>query len=66
MKKFEYKTIQVHDKGFWETKIDYTGLTEHLNKLGAEGWELVTSLDINWNQGGTKEVVLLLKRERAN
>ena len=63
MKKFEYMMLKADDEGFWVAKINYQSLTDKLNYLGAQGWELVTSLDVNREQGSTKEVVLLLKRE---
>ena len=33
-----------------------------LNGMGADGWELVSTFDQNWYQGGTKNAILILKR----
>jgi hypothetical protein len=61
-KKVEYKFLKTKDKGWFTVSINFDELEDKLNQLGQEGWDVVTSLDINAGQGGTKEVVLLLKR----
>lgn len=63
MKKFEYKTLKTREKGFWSNKVDTDELGLYLNKLGFEGWELVSSVETNTYQGGTNEIILIFKRE---
>lgn len=63
MKKFEYKTLKTREKGFWSSKVDADELEAYLNKLGREGWELVSSFETNTYQGSTNEIVLIFKRE---
>ena len=43
-------------------KIDAQKLTDRLNQLGGEGWELVSIFDTNMLQGKTRDVFALLKR----
>jgi len=43
-------------------KLDGKKLNDHLNRLGKEGWELVSTFDTNFTQGGTRDVVAVLKR----
>jgi hypothetical protein len=43
-------------------KLDGERFNNHLNGLGAEGWELVSVFDTNFIQGGTRDVVAVLKR----
>jgi hypothetical protein len=40
-KKFEYKTIVIEPKGFWNSKYDTNEIDQELNNLGMIGWELV-------------------------
>jgi Domain of unknown function (DUF4177) len=61
MKKFEYKTLKTREKGFWSGKIDTNELELYLNKMGFEGWELVSAVETNTYQGGTNEIVFVLK-----
>jgi hypothetical protein len=61
-KKVEYKFLRTKDEGWFTVSINFDEMERKLNRLGQEGWDVVTSLDINSGQGGTKEVVLLLKR----
>jgi hypothetical protein len=37
MQKWEYTCVSIP-----EPNLDYTELVEHLNKLGLEGWELIS------------------------
>jgi len=46
MKRFEYKTVKVEPKGFWQTKLDPEELDKILNALGQEGWKLVGMQDL--------------------
>ena len=37
-------------------------LTDKLNELGSQGWELVDIFDTNMRQGQTRDVVAVMKR----
>lgn len=63
MKRFEYKTLKTKEKGFWSGKLDTEELELYLNKLGFEGWEMVSSVETNTYQGGTNEIIFVFKRE---
>ncbi|GAB3021032.1 DUF4177 domain-containing protein [Spirosoma pulveris] len=66
MKKFEYLVLDVASTGFWSNKIDTQELTDTLNQLGSEGWELTSMVDVNQQQGATKGLLVTLKRELTN
>jgi hypothetical protein len=59
---FEYKILKSADEGWFSVHFDWNKVQKSLNDLGKEGWELVSTLDINAAQGYSKEVVFLLKR----
>ncbi len=65
MKKWEYRIIDSKDvpsRGILKGK-SREAIEEHLNKLGAEGWEVV-NLDALEFQGGHLSFLGLAKRER--
>lgn len=43
-------------------KVDGEKLAAELNRLGREGWELVSAFDTNMSYGQTRDVVLILKK----
>ena len=64
--KWEYVTVMFEASGwFLGGKLDGGKFNERLNGLGQEGWELVSVFDTNMNQGGTRDVVAVLKRPLA-
>jgi len=65
MKRFEYYVLDVATGGFWSGggKIDAQELTNKLNELGRQGWELASSVDLNMAQGQSRSVLIMLKRE---
>ena len=63
MKKYEYKIIKTIEQGFWDPKLDNKAVEDELNRMGAEGWELVSVMDTSGYQGQTKEIVMFFKRE---
>lgn len=65
MKKFEYRILDVPVGGFWGGKIESQDLLEKLNELGAEGWEIASSLSTNKAEGQTQSAYIILKRELA-
>ena len=63
MMKWEYRTLVLPATGFLlGGKIDAEKLTNRLNELGDEGWELVSVFDTNMLEGKTRDVFALLKR----
>ena len=46
-------------------KIDAQKLTDRLNQLGNESWELVSVFDTNMLDGQTRDVFAVLKRPVA-
>jgi len=60
MKKFEYKLIDTKS-GFF-SGFDYKQLNEHLNQLGALGWEMVTMVSVT-AAGSSTSFLITLKRE---
>lgn len=60
--KWEYMMVSVAAGGFCGGKIDGQELTERLNELGRQCWELVSIFDTNFGQGGTRDVIAVLKR----
>lgn len=62
MQKFEYKVLEVVPKGWWKRHIDYQELTDKLNELGREGWEVATFTHLNFYEGARSNCTLILKR----
>ena len=49
MKKWEYKSMFLKGTGFMGHKVNATELDGLLNSLGAEGWELVSTIEKGQN-----------------
>ena len=61
--RWEYMTLLLPASGFvLGGKIDAQKLTDRLNQLGSEGWELVFVFDTNMLEGKTRDVIAVLKR----
>jgi hypothetical protein len=61
--KWEYMTVMFAATGFWLGGIlDGKAFNDELNKLGEQGWELVSVFDTNMADGKTRDVVAVLKR----
>ncbi len=61
--KWEYMTLVFAATGFfYGGKLDGEKLTDRLNELGQEGWELVSVFDTNMLHGQTRDVFAILKR----
>jgi hypothetical protein len=59
MKKFEYKTVSITKAGLFKQKVNHD---EELNKMGQEGWEIVT-VYTPVSAGTSTEISYLFKRE---
>ena len=61
--KWEYMTVLANATGgFLGGKFSAQAMTDNLNRLGLEGWELVSAFDTNMLHGQSRDVVLILKR----
>ncbi len=60
---WEYKTVKYKPGGMMGGKVDEYEFEEQLNRLGYEGWELVSCFDTNSTHGQTREVIAVFKRE---
>ena len=61
--KWEYTTVMFQaSRWFFSGELDGEKFNERLNRLGEEGWELVNVFGTNLTDGGTKDVVAVLKR----
>jgi hypothetical protein len=61
---WEYHTLKVLPGGFFGGKVDEDELLASLNRMGAAGWELVSAFDTSYGQGTSREILLILKRQR--
>ena len=61
---WDYQTMKYEPGGLLGGKVDYSRLTAELNKMGADGWELVSAFDTNYSEGATREIVMIFKRAR--
>lgn len=59
---WEYQTVKLDVAGTWGANFDLDQTQEFTNRLGSQGWELVSSVAINEGGGYTKEVVFIFKR----
>lgn len=64
MDKWEYKSIKFETKGFFSTILEIEDFNFKLNKLGNEGWELVSCIPIGGSDGQTLEVTAVFKRKK--
>jgi hypothetical protein len=62
--KWNYKVIKLDASGFWLSQghVDEKALQAEMNRLGAQGWELVSTFDTNLGGGGTRDVVAVFKQ----
>jgi hypothetical protein len=62
MKRWEYKIINVRSENY---SMD-PRRAEELNRLGDEGWELVSITSINFKTGATDHIGMVFKREKES
>lgn len=64
---WEYKTLEFNTKGFWiGGKLDINHFNQELNKAGADGWELVSTVNTNQYQGASRKIIATFKRKKAS
>lgn len=61
---FEYKILKFNTTGLFGGKVNLEEIEVELNKLGAEGWELISTVASNEAYGTTKEIVYIFKRKK--
>lgn len=65
MTRYEYCLKKYDGKGLLGGKIDLTEVEADLNRMGAEGWELVSMLGTNQEMGSTRWIVATFKRVKS-
>lgn len=61
--KWEYTTVEIGTTSFWEGVVfKIEEIDEQTNQMGAEGWELVSTVSLNEGPGYSKSVLLFFKR----
>jgi hypothetical protein len=66
MTQWEYHIYTLRAEGFTGGKIDTESMDREINALGTDGWQLVSTVDTNYSGGGTRNIVLIFKREKQN
>lgn len=61
MTQWEYKIINVRSENY---RLDPNAASE-LNRLGEDGWELISITSVNFKSGATDNIALVFKRPRA-
>lgn len=64
MQKYEYFTYSFDPSGFWGGSVDTNTFQNELNRLGNEGWELVSSVSTSKVYGSSKSIVCIFKRKK--
>jgi hypothetical protein len=61
--KWEYKAIKLDAAGWVsQGQVNEAALEAEMNRLGSQGWELVSAFDTNRGGGGTRDVIAVFKR----
>lgn len=60
--RFAYKIVKFDATGFLGGKVDLEEMSREFDRLGAEGWELVTVFDTNSGHGQSKWIIATFKR----
>ena len=66
MHKFEYHLQKYDATGFLGGKVDLAKMDIEFNRLGRDGWELVSIFDTNAGHGQSRWIVATFKRPMAN
>ena len=65
MKNWIYKTLKLDTIGFKGGIVQTEVLEKGLNQLGEQGWELVVAFDTAQEDGRSREVLAIFKKERS-
>ena len=63
MKRWEYQVIKFETAGLLGGIVDSEEMQRTLNSLGENGWELVSTSSVDMQQGATRDVIAVLRRE---
>lgn len=58
MTQWEYHIINIRSENY---RLD-PNATEQMNRLGAEGWELVSTTSVNFKNGASDNLAMVFKR----
>ncbi|TAE37114.1 MAG: DUF4177 domain-containing protein [Runella slithyformis] len=61
MTKFEYKVIEIKPESMWSMEVAPELIEQNINKMGNEGWELVSTLPKTMT-GSTVGITFIFKR----
>ena len=64
MNLYEYKLLKYDAKGVWGGKVDLQQMNAEFDRLGLDGWELVSIFDTNSGYGQTRWIVATFKRQK--
>jgi len=64
LERWEYKTVKFELKGFIGGILDTEAFDYELNKLGEQGWELVSCFTSNAGQGYSRDAIAVFKRRK--
>jgi len=64
MDRWEYKTIKFGLKGLTGGKLETEDFDYELNKLGDQGWELVSCFTSNASNGYSRDAIAVFKRKK--
>ncbi|MDF2474507.1 MAG: hypothetical protein K0R21_2289 [Anaerocolumna sp.] len=57
MDRWEYKSIKFETTGFFGGKLDLHNFDADINRLGEDGWELVSCITTTAGEGVSREVI---------
>lgn len=60
MTRWEYHIINIRSENY---RLDPNAV-QHLNTLGADGWELISITSVNFKSGATDNIAMVFKRPR--
>lgn len=63
MERWEYRTLKMLTKGFMGGILDTNSFDNELNRMGSDGWELISCFDTSQSQGSSREVIAVFKRK---
>jgi len=64
LERWEYKTVKFELTGFAGGILDTEGFDYELNKLGEQGWELVSCFTANAGHGYSRDAIAVFKRRK--
>ena len=65
MRSWEHRTLKVTPGGRTGGKVATEALDAELNRLGQQGWEVTSTFKTSLGQGRTREVIIVLRREKS-